>query len=195
MVSTPVSKTGASEAIVWVRFPPPLPYTKPPFGRLFLEKIMNNKINQYVKKIKWRARKKLKREEARCRASYPDWEKNENNLLDYKFLWGYTPNSTRSLKPSFYTWEDFYIYYNRADKRYYFHVDTGIYRYINQEAAREEIGRLVKIKVAFGDFLSENGFSTDTEICFDELQQDGAESLSALYRKFCILVDGFIAAI
>lgn len=153
---------------------------------------MNNKaLNTYLKKEMRRAKHSLSREEARCRASYPDWENDEYNLLDYKFIWGWTQGSS-SVRPSFYTWEDFYVYYNRADKRYYFHVDTGVYRYLNKEAARYESERLLQIKEAFRNFLTENGILDTAPICFNDLQQDGAESLAQLYTKFCALVDGFV---
>ena len=141
---------------------------------------MNNKaLDIYLKKEMRRAKRSLSREEARCRASYPDWENDEYNLLDYKFIWGWTPGvSSHTIPPSFYTWEDFYIYYNRANKRYYFYTDTGVYKYLNKDVARDECGRLLQIKEAFRNFLCDIGVLDEECLCFNDLQEDGAESLA-----------------
>lgn len=146
-------------------------------------------IHKLIKKEMRRAGSSLKREEARCRAQYPDWRNDEYNLLDYKFIWGYTKDSTA--EPSFYTWDDAYIYYNRANKRYYMHIDTGIYEPVEKEAAWSEMDRLFEIKTAFKRFLIENKIPTDAKFCFDILQDEGALSLEELYVKFLILVDGY----
>ena len=132
----------------------------------------------------------MKREKKLCRALYPDWRDDEFNMLHNKFIWGYTPG-THTGTPSFDTWEDFYIYYNRVEKKYYFHVDTGIYRYIDQEAARYEVGRLSQIEKAFRNFLIENGVAIKTDLCFCDLEDQGASTLSDLYFKFKVFYKGY----
>ena len=148
------------------------------------------KINKTIKKELLRATRTLKREQRRCARLYPDWRDDEFNMLDYKFIWGFTKGA-RTTIPSFYTWEDFYIYYNRADKRYYYHIDTGVYQYIDTEAAWHEVERLCEINEAFQDFLIENGHLMRKNICCEDLHQEGAETLSELYVKFRVMCEGY----
>ena len=136
-----------------------------------------------------RQRRTIRHEKKRCRALYPDWRDDEFNMLHNKFIWGYTPGCVRT--PSFNTWEDFYIYYNRAEKKFYFHIDTGIYRYIDQEAARYEVGRLSQIEKAFRDFLIEKGIAPTADICFCDLETQGAYTLNDLYAQFYVLYKGY----
>jgi hypothetical protein len=152
---------------------------------------MKPDIHKLIKKEMKRAGISLRQEEARCRELYPDWRNDEYNLLDYKFIWGYTKDSTTT--PSFYTWDDAYVYYNRADKRYYMHIDTGLYEAVEKRVAWGEIDRLFEIKNAFALFLSENGLLLSAPFCFDLLQQEGATSLTELYIKFNILFEGYCA--
>lgn len=140
-------------------------------------------------KEQWRKKRAIKREKKRCRALYPDWRDDEFNILHNKFIWGFTSGCSRT--PSFYTWEDFYIYYNRAEYKYYFHVDTGIYRYLDQEAARYEVERLAQIEKAFREYLIENKIPIEINICFCDLEDLGAYSLAELYTKFYIFYKGY----
>lgn len=145
--------------------------------------------NIYTKDEQKRLARLTAREKKRCQKLYPDWRDDEFNMLHNKFIWGFTPGCTNT--PSFKSWEDFYIYYNRAEHKYYFHVDTGVYRYLDVEAARYEVGRLEQIEKAFRIFLIEHNIPVDINICFCELEDLGAYSLTELYAKFKLFYEGF----
>ena len=103
------------------------------------------KINDYIEKEMAQMGKDMKREKARCARLYPDWRDDEFNMLDNYFIWGYCEDSTEI--PSFYTWDDAYVYYNRIDKKYYMTLDTGFYdTTYSRDVARVELGRLHKIE-------------------------------------------------
>ena len=114
-------------------------------------------------------------------------EKTKMHHLE--FVWGWSKNSP--IKPSFLSWDDIYIYYNTKNKMYYYYVDTGVYRYESIEAARGECERLSEIDEAFRNFLTEKGLPLDADIYFEELLHEGAYTLSALYTKFKIRVEGY----
>ena len=154
----------------------------------------DKEITTWVTKEMKRMTKELNKEKARCKKEYLDWEDNEFNMLDSKFIWGYNvdPNKT----PSFLSWDDAYVYFDRKSKKYYMIVDTGFYtkRFeldTSEEAARAEIDRLFQISDAFRDFLIENNLRQRADFnCF----QDNflcADSLTELYTKFRIQIEGY----
>jgi hypothetical protein len=150
----------------------------------------NKKLNAYLTKELRKIGKDMKREKARCARLYPDWRDDEFNMLDNLFIWGC--NANPKVTPSFYSWDDAYIYFNRADKKYYMTIDTGFYglKY-DEDLARIELQRLGKIKTAFEDFLIENRMPMHTEIFpFDDPALE-ADSLPALYMKFRIMIEGY----
>ena len=108
-----------------------------------------------------------------------------------EFIWGWSPNSVQP--PSFLTWDDIYIYYNHKTHKYYFQVDTDLYHYKDKEAAWSEFGRLLEIEKAFRNFLCEKGIPLFSEICYADLDQEGADTLSELYTKFFITIMGYQA--
>lgn len=109
-----------------------------------------------------------------------------NNM---EYIWGWSPNMVH--EPSFLTWDDIYVYYNHTTNRYYLQIDTDLYHYEDKEAAWHELDRLLEIKRAFRDFLREKGLPLFSEICYADYDQEGADTLSELYTKFCIGVDGY----
>ena len=151
---------------------------------------MRRKINFYIKKEMKRARKQYKKEKKRCQALYPDWEDNEFNMLDTQFIWGY--NRNRKVVPSFLSWDDAMVYYNRKTKLFYMTIDTGLYGMEkDEETARVELERLTKIKEAFGDFLVEKGLPLRANIFPFKNPALEAETLSQLYVKLCIMILGY----
>ena len=122
---------------------------------------------------------KLKKE---CAQRYPDWRDDEFNMLDNKFIWGFT---TTDFIPSYLTWDDAYIYYNRTYSTYHLVLDLRF-------CARDEFECLVEIKNAFRDFLIENSIPLNIEkhIGAHEVNFE-AESLSELYVKLNILIEGY----
>ena len=156
---------------------------------------MNTKrLNALISKELTRAGKDYKREKARCKKMYPDWEDNEFNMLDYRFIWGYTPDA--NLTSSFYTWDDALVYFNRASKKYHMTLDTGFYGYekeYNAELARDELYRLTQIENAFRNFLGEKGESLYPGV-FPLLNPAlEGDTLGELYTKFRIMLSGYRA--
>lgn len=151
---------------------------------------MKKAIDKLINKELRRMGKSLKREKARCARMYPDWRDDEFNMLDNKFIWGYTEDAKTT--PSFLTWDDIYIYYNRADHMFYVTIDTGLYLPPeNAEAARMELDRLTKIDEAFRNFLTEIGQQPGDPICFCELDVRGSTTLSEAYSKFYVFLEGY----
>ena len=112
-----------------------------------------------------------------------------NKLGQFEYIWGWTKNSQEP--PSFLTWDDIFIYYDAKVKRYYYQIDIDVYRYEDTETARGECERLSEINEAFRNFLTEKELPLDADICFDELERDGAYTISALYTKFKIYFEGY----
>ena len=149
------------------------------------------KLDAYLRKEFRRISKSMKREKERCARLYPDWRDDEYNMLDNQFIWGY--NTDPTITPSFYSWDDAYIYYNRADKKYYMTIDTGFYGYPQtKEVARMELDRLSEIEKAFRNFLLEKEVPiVYTDILPFKDPSLEAYSLSELYIKFRIMVKGY----
>ena len=154
----------------------------------------NKKIEKYISKELRKVSRNLNKEKARCRRQYVDWEDDEFNMLDNKFIWGYNTDPTKT--PSFLSWDDAYIYFDRKSKKYCMIVDTAFYTKQlevdkSEEAARAEIDRLFQIADAFRDFLIENNLRQRADFyCF----QDSflcADSLTELYTKFRIQIEGY----
>ena len=150
----------------------------------------NKKLNAYLQKEFRKMGKDLKREKARCAHLYPDWRDDEFNMLDNLFIWGY--NTNPKITPSFYSWDDAYIYYNRMTKKYCMTIDTGFYG-INYDAdsARVESVRLDQIDMAFRDFLIKKGLPMRADIFPFEDPTLEADTLNELYVKFRIMIEGY----
>lgn len=130
-----------------------------------------------------------------CAKKYPDWEDDCFNALDNKFIWGIC-HGEKQLEPSFCTWNDAQVYFNRSTKRYYLDIDTGIYDTTQMgDLAWVELERLYEIKEGFRNFLVENNLRTEPEIrCFfspDYQIALDANSLSELYANFCMMLAGY----
>ena len=150
----------------------------------------NKKLNTYLRKELRQIGHDYKREKARCARLYPDWRDDEFNMLDNLFIWGY--NTDAKIIPSFYSWDDAYIYFNRKTKKYYMTIDTGFYdRIYDEEVARAESERLDRIENAFRNFLIENQLPTTTLIFPFQDPALEAESLSELYVKYKIMIEGY----
>lgn len=152
------------------------------------------KLNALISKELKRAGKDYKREKARCKKMYSDWQDNEFNMLDNLFIWGYTPDANAT--PSFYTWDDVLVYFNRATKKYYMTIDTGFYGYAKEydaELARNELYRLTQIENAFRNFLGEKGENLYPGVfpLLDPALE--GNTLGELYTKFRIMLNGYRA--
>jgi hypothetical protein len=103
-------------------------------------------------------------------------------MKQYEFIWGWSKDYQE--EHSFLTWDDIYIYFNEIDKKYYYQVDINIYECGDKETARNELSHLSEINEAFRNFLTKKGIPLDADICFEDLQQEGAYTLNVLYAKF-----------
>jgi hypothetical protein len=148
------------------------------------------KLNIYIRKELKKIGKDMRREKARCARLYPDWRDDEFNMLDNLFIWGY--NTNPKITPSFYSWDEAYIYYNRITNKYYMTIDISFYGgEYNAELARKDDERLSQIKEAFRDFLIEKDLPLRAQIFpFQELELE-ADTLSELYVKFCMMYAGY----
>lgn len=150
----------------------------------------NKRLNKYLAKELRKMGRELRREKDRCAKLYPDWRDDEFNMLDNKFIWG-TCQKLNAI-PSFCTWDDAYVYYNRATQKYYMTIDLGFYGLAyNAEIGRVAIKRLTKIKEDFETFLTKNEIPLDTRIFPFEDPALEADSLAELYTKFLVMYQGY----
>ena len=75
-----------------------------------------------TKKTVHRLFKTYQKEKKRCAKLYPDWNDDDYNALDNKFIWGVTEEL--SAEASFATNNIVTIYYNRSNKKYYLSIDV-----------------------------------------------------------------------
>ncbi len=152
-------------------------------------------INKYLKQAFRADRKNYSRDKKRCKKIYPDWQDDEFNLLDHKFIWGIDLDHPEQ-PTSFHSWNDAYVYFNRKDKFYYMEVDTTLFiaHYADEDSqavVRTELDRLLKIDEAFRIFLIENNLRMCAEnLPFWSLDLK-AETLTELYTRFRILLEGY----
>ena len=154
----------------------------------------NKRLNKYLAKELRKIGRELRHEKDRCARLYPDWRDDEFNMLDNKFIWGLSADT--AVTPSFCTWDDAYVYYNRATKKYYMTVDIGFYGFnYNAEVGRIALIRLLKVKEGFRNFLEQIGEPTDLVIFPLDDPALEADSLAELYAKFCIMYLGYTSYI
>lgn len=148
------------------------------------------KFDTYLKKLYEELNKDYRYEKERCSRLYPDWKDDEFNMLDNLFIWGY--NIDKNITPSFYSWDDAYIYYNRVSKKYFMTIDTGFYNLkYNAELARTEIQRLREIDLAFRNFLAENDLPMIEPVFPYNDPALEADTLPQLYFKFRVMLEGY----
>jgi hypothetical protein len=142
-----------------------------------LEKLIKKELKQNEKKRQW------------CRQRYPDWEDDEFNMLECKFIWGIPYESEK--EPSFLTLNKAQIYYNRETDLYYLDIDLPE----DTSAAWDEIARLDEIKSGFEDFLIKNNLRMLAKIPYFygpefQFSLDG-RSPTELYTKFRCMYEGY----
>lgn len=116
-----------------------------------------------------------------CRELYSDWEDDEFNCADNKFIWGisHQPNQIAS----FCTLNYIQVYYNRQYKLYYLDLDLDM----NPSMVESVFGQ-------FAAYIYLEGGNVDKKLSLEEVGLDlfSAQSLEDLFAKFKIFTYGYI---
>ena len=106
----------------------------------------NFKLNRALKREIKRRDKEVKR----FKKLYADWEDDEYNCADNKFIWGIKSyDDMTENPPSFYTLNDIDIYYNRKSKLYFLDIET-IYQFDSRDDEKKYLYNLLN---KFGEYL------------------------------------------
>lgn len=132
--------------------------------------------------------KQATKEKKRCMKLYKDWKDDEYNCGPLKYLFGVLPNN--EFATNWHQLTDLDVYYNRDTKRYMLGIET-IYKF---ETIENSIKYLDNLCNRFYDYLK-NNFDPNVNPFNLYTYNDGnlfqAESLSELYYKFKIFVEGY----
>lgn len=128
----------------------------------------------------------------KCR--FPNWEDNEYNCGNLKFVWGIKSYYDLSPTPcNFYTMNDIEITYSRKSKLYSLGIETS-YMFDNGKSGEAEY--LDGLLQQFTEFMRENNYKTDEPYSL-WMEMPGinmfAESISELYTNFKLFVEGYKA--
>ena len=130
---------------------------------------------------------------ARMKRKYPDWEDNEYNCGDLKFIWGVKSyDDLSSAMPNFYTMNDIDIIYSRKSGLYSLGVET-IYAFDGGQK-QGEVKYLDGLLNEFTKFMVENNYKVDEPYMLLMAQPCTncfAESIPELYTHFRIFVEGY----
>ena len=140
----------------------------------------NLKNNIYVKHMK---------------RKYPDWEDDEYNCGNLKFIWGIKSyDDLSSAMPNFYTMNDIDITYNRKSGLYSLGVETA-YGFDGGQK-QGEVKYLDYLLSEFTKFMMDNNYRIDEPYMLLMAQPCTncfAESIPELYMHFRIFVEGYKA--
>ena len=137
--------------------------------------------------------KRAKKEKIRCQKMYSDWKDDEYNCGPLKFIWGIkSADDFTSNGANFYTMNDINISYNRDTHKYLLDLET-IYQFNNVKEKKIYLENLLD---EFREYLyRENFFEVNFDPHLLYLYNNGemfvADSLTELYYKFRIFVEGF----
>lgn len=124
---------------------------------------------------------------------YSDWEDNEYNCGEIKFIWGIKSYDCLVSGPAnIYTMNDIDITYDRKTGLYELGVETV---YMFDEDKIGEVKYLDGLLKAFTDFMTANRYSIDEPYTFFMSPSINceAESIPELYTQFRIFVEGYKA--
>lgn len=144
--------------------------------------LMFNKIRE------WRYRRKYKK-------LYPDWEDNEYNLGEFKFIWGIrSGDALDSFEgTNFYTMNDLDLYYDRKREVYMLDIECA-YIFNNAEA---EVKYLQELRERLKEYLFNQGVWVDYKprlyVAYLGAKKSFCEAatLEELYWQFDTFVKGF----
>lgn len=129
----------------------------------------------------------------KMKKKWSDWEDNDFNCGDLKFIWGITSwDDLSSSSANLYTMNDIDIVYDREKDVYMLGIETA-YLFDNKHREAEYLERLLK---AFTRFMIDNNYST-TDNYFLFMGQPTihctAKTIPELYTQFRIFVEGYKA--
>ena len=150
------------------------------------------KLDRYLK----REFRKIRRRKKECAKLYPDWNDDEYNMLECKFVWG-APEYEKERHTSFNTDNLITVYYNRANERYYISLADSFFDLTSKESKDEYIKYILNIKEQFANFifsLDEDGKIPFEPIHLSDIANYGleGETLTQLYCRFCAIVKGIV---
>ena len=121
---------------------------------------------------------------------YADYEHNEYNYFDLKFIWGEVScDNLNGSEANLYTLNDIDIVYNRKTKKYMLGIETVYYF----EDKREEVEYLEMLLVQLHKFMIENCYDTNYEYSLWHSPHliTEADSIPELYTNFKLFVAGY----
>lgn len=131
---------------------------------------------------------------AYMKRKYPDWEDDDYNCGDLKFIWGIKSFDCLSSAPAnFYTMNDIDIIYSRKSGLYSLGIETA---YTFESGKRGEAEYLNDLLQAFTQFMIDNNYKIDeSHMLWMEIPSINcfAESIPNLYTQFRIFVEGYKA--
>ncbi len=129
---------------------------------------------------------------AYMKSKYPDWEDNDYNCGDLKFIWGIKSGDDLSSVPAnFYTMNDIDITYSRKTGLYSLGIETA---YMFENSKQGEAEYLNDLLQKFTQFMLDNNYDIDEPHMLwmsMPVINDFAESISDLYTQFRIFVEGY----
>lgn len=127
---------------------------------------------------------------------YKDWEDNEFNYLDNKFIWAKVADNSNT-EPSFITLNDAIVYYNRESKEYVFDCDLSMFDCGDAESAQHMIEYLERIQDAFAAWYYENNYDAPMDEPYCEIFNRGirAETLPMLKLQIDSVICGLQATL
>lgn len=123
---------------------------------------------------------------------YPDWEDNEYNCDNLKFIWGIKSwDDLSSCDANFYTMNDIEICYDRDNSEYVLDIET-VYQFKDgKDGEVKYLGRLLNV---FTKYMEENNLNMDEPFDFWNCQSNNfwrAKSIPELYTSFRLFVEGY----
>lgn len=129
----------------------------------------------------------------KMKSLYPDYEDNAYNCGSLKFVYGVKSyDDLTDQNCSFYTMNDFDIYYDRETKLYSLGIETA-YGF-ESPRKRGECDYLKKLLEIFTKYMDENKLDKNFDLCLfcmqPEITNKGG-SIEELYAKFKLFVLGY----
>ena len=132
--------------------------------------------------------------DCQMKRKYPDYEANEYNSGDLKFIWAVKSWDDFSGKDAnIYTMNDIEINYNRKTNEYILSIETA---YVFEDERLGEIHYLEELLKAFTKFMTDNNYNTNEPFFYWAMETDSlwkAESIPLLYTQFKLFVEGYKA--